>query len=72
MKSIIQNLAEEDFPRIRIGIGRPKEDFDKINYVIGSINEEQHNILQKGVSKAADAVEDIIKNGVDKAMNKFN
>jgi len=44
MKSIIQNIDAEDFTRIRIGIGRPKEEFDKINYVIGSINEEQHNI----------------------------
>ena len=72
MKSIIQHIGTEEFTRIRIGIGRPKEEFDKINYVIGSVNKEQHNILQKGVSLASEAVENIVKNGVDKAMNKFN
>lgn len=72
MKSIIQHIGTDEFKRIRIGIGRPKEEFDKINYVIGSVNEEQHNILQKGVSKAVVAVEEIIQNGVDKAMNKLN
>ena len=72
MKSIIQHIGTEEFTRIRIGIGRPKEECDKINYVIGSVNKEQHNILQKGVSLASEAVENIVKNGVDKAMNKFN
>ena len=40
MKSIIQMLGTEEFPRIRIGIGRPKYNGDEINYVIGAIPEE--------------------------------
>lgn len=72
MKSIIQNLGIEEFSRIRIGIGRPIHELDKINYVIGSIDQEEYAELQRGVEKAAEAVEEIIENGVDIAMNKYN
>lgn len=72
MKSIIENLNTTDFARIRIGIGQPEYKNDMINYVIGKVPEEEQNILHQGVQKAADAVEEIIKNGIDIAMNKFN
>ena len=72
MKSIIQMLGTEEFPRIRIGIGRPKHNGDEINYVIGSIPEEEIPELEKGTEKAKDAILEILKNGIDSAMNKFN
>lgn len=72
MKSIIQMIGTEEFPRIRIGIGRPKHSGDEINYVIGTIPEEENRILEKGVEKAKDAAIEILKNGIDIAMNKFN
>lgn len=72
MKSIIQMIGTEEFPRIRIGIGRPKHNGDEINYVIGTIPEEENSILEKGVEKAKDAAIEILKNGIDIAMNKFN
>ena len=72
MKSIVENLDSKDFPRIRIGIGKPDNDFDKINYVIGHVEKEEMEILEKGVNKAADAVIEILKSDVDTAMNKFN
>ena len=72
MKSIVGNLGSKDFPRVRIGIGKPENDFDKINYVIGYVSKEEMEILQKGVKKAADAVIEILKSNVDTAMNKFN
>ncbi len=72
MKSIIQELGNIDFPRIRIGIGTPEYKNDIINYVIGNIPEEEYAILQTGVEKAELAVEEIIKNGIDTAMNKYN
>ena len=43
-----------------------------INYVIGKVPEDEQKILQEGTAKAAEAVEEIIKNGIDKAMNKYN
>ena len=72
MKSIIQMLGTEQFARVRIGIGRPKHNGDEINYVIGAIPEEEIPKLDDGVEKAKDAVIEIIKNGIDSAMNKFN
>ena len=72
MKSIIQHLKNENFTRIRVGIGKPKGNLNMIEYVIGGIPEEEKQVLQEGVEKAKNAVVEILKNGIDKSMNKFN
>jgi len=72
MKSIIQKLGTEEFSRIRIGIGRPKHNGDEINYVIGAIPTEEIPKLEEGTEKAKDAIIEILKNGINSAMNKFN
>ena len=72
MKSIIQMLGTDEFTRIRIGIGRPMHSGDEINHVIGAIPEEEIPKLNEGIEKAKEAVIEILKNGVDNAMNKFN
>lgn len=72
MKSIVNILADDRFARVRVGIGKPLANEDIINYVIGSIPEEQIPKLNEGVEKAKDAVIEILKNGIDSAMNKFN
>ena len=55
-----------------VGIGQPEYKNDMINYVIGKVPEEEQKVLQEGVTKAAEAIEEILKNGIDIAMNKFN
>jgi PTH1 family peptidyl-tRNA hydrolase len=72
MKSIVNILSDDRFPRVRVGIGKPKYDDDIINYVIGPIPDEEIDGLNQGVEKAKDAVIEILKNGIDSAMNKFN
>ena len=72
MKSIIKILGTEEFARIRTGIGRPEHSGDDINYVIGAIPEEEIPKLDEGVEKAKEAVIEILKNGIDSAMNKLN
>lgn len=72
MKSVIENLQTTEFGRIRVGIGQPEHKNDMINYVIGKIPEEEQKILQEGTDKAEEAIEEILKNGIDIAMNKFN
>lgn len=72
MKSVIEKLNSTEFARVRVGIGQPEFKSDMINYVIGKIPEEEQKILQQGVERAAQAVEEIIKNGIDNTMNKFN
>ena len=72
MKSVVEKLNTEEFTRVRVGIGMPEENRDLISYVIGHVNEEEYNKLQLGIEKAEKAVIEILKNGVDIAMNKFN
>lgn len=72
MKSIISEIQTQEFPRIRIGIGRPTYEHDKINYVIGNIPEEEMEKLEEGIEKAKEATIDILAKGIDHAMNKFN
>ena len=72
MKSVVEELQTEDFARIRVGIGKPEFKNDMINYVIGAIPEEEVKILEEGTTKAKEATIEILKNGIDRAMNKFN
>ena len=72
MKSVVAELQSEEFARIRVGIGKPQYPNDMINYVIGAVPEEELEKLNEGCEKAKDACLQIIKNGLDKAMNEFN
>jgi len=72
MKSVVQNINTENFARVRIGIGTPTDKSDLISYVIGYVPEEEMKILDESTIKAKDAVVEILKNGIDNAMNKFN
>lgn len=72
MKSIVSNLSTEEFIRIRVGIGTPTYKNDMINYVLGKIADEEYEILEQGIKKAAQAVTMIINDGIDYAMNKCN
>ena len=72
MISVIQHIGTEDFTRIRVGIGRPENTEYIIDYVIGYIPEDEAKVLDEGCNIAKDAVIELIKNGVDSAMNKYN
>ena len=72
MKSMVHELGSEDFPRIRVGIGKPANEFDRINYVIGRIDAEEYAKLQEGQNLAVKAVSCWIREGIDNTMNKFN
>ena len=72
IKNIIQEIKTENFSRIRVGIGRPQLKGDDINYVIGAIPKEEISKLEDGIEKAEKAVIDLLNNGIDYAMNKYN
>ncbi len=73
LKSIINRLKTEEFGRIRIGIGSAaNENMDMVNFVIGRFTKDEIPVLEKAIIKTADAVIDIIENGIDYAMNKHN
>lgn len=72
MKSVVEKLKTTNFPHVRIGTGKPLIKSDLINYVIGKVSKEDYEILLKGIDTGREAVEEIVKNGVDRAMNVIN
>jgi PTH1 family peptidyl-tRNA hydrolase len=71
MKSIIYQLQTEKFSRIRVGIGRNKQ-MDLSSFVLQKFSKDEILQLTDVVKNAALAVDEIIENTVDSAMNKYN
>ena len=73
LKSIIQHLGSDQFPRIKVGVGSPQHaDHDIVDWVIGKPMGEDQKILLQTLEKAAEAVSAVIAQGPQKAMNRFN
>lgn len=72
MKSVVLELQTEDFPRIRIGIGNPTLKTDLLNYILTKIPEEEYKILEQSIDRASDAIIEMLHNGIDSAMNRYN
>ena len=73
LKNIIQHLGTDQFPRVRVGVGqKPHPDYDLADWVLGKFQGEDKKVMDAAVKRAADAVECILKEGVDRAMNRFN
>ncbi len=72
MGSIIAALRSRDIPRVRIGIGRPSEDVDEIKHVLGGFTTEEQPLIAEALSTARDAVMDVLRDGLERAMNLYN
>ncbi len=72
MKSVVARLGSDQFPRIRIGIGPLPEEWDIVRYVLSAIPEQSREALDQAIGRAAEAAELCIREGVMKAMNRFN
>lgn len=72
IESILVHLGKDTFTRVRIGIGRPPAGWETANYVLGRFTADEKAPMEDSITRAADAVESILKHGVDKAMNEFN
>lgn len=73
LKNIIQHLGTDQFPRLRVGVGeKPHPDYDLADWVLGKFQGEDKKTIDHAVKRAADAVECIIAEGLDRAMGKFN
>ena len=70
--STIERLGTKDFPRIRIGIGRPPGRMDPADYVLQNIPRDEMSTLSDVLNRAADAVLAFVKDGLNKSMNQFN
>ena len=71
MRSVVQCLASDQFPRIRIGLGDGRKGELK-DFVIGGFSKEEKAPLEEAVTRAALAAECIVDKGIDKAMNEYN
>ena len=73
LKNIIQHLGTDQFPRIRVGVGeKPHPDYDLADWVLGKFTGEDKKAIDAAVKRAADAIECILSDGLDKGMNRFN
>lgn len=70
IKNIILNLSTDVFPRIKVGVGQPKENL--VSFVTGKFSVEDRKIVEESFKAAAEAVEVMIKEGNTEAMNRFN
>jgi PTH1 family peptidyl-tRNA hydrolase len=72
LKDIINRLGTQEFPRLRVGVGRLPPQWDAADFVLGKFDEVDREIVNKGVRRAADAVEFWVKEDALKTMTKFN
>ena len=73
LKSIIQHLGTDQFPRVRIGVGeKPHPDYDMADWVLGKFVGPDKTAIDEATLRAAQAVECYLKDGPQKAMNQFN
>lgn len=76
LKSVILNLATEEFPRLRIGVGAPAADIngekDMINHVLGRFSRDEEKAVEEMTEKGAAAALAFCTEGIDAAMNSFN
>ena len=72
IKDLIQKLGTQKFIRIRVGVGAKPKDWDLADYVLGRIPGEEGKLVDEAQERACKAVETILSEGVDAAMNEFN
>lgn len=72
LSSIIERLKSGDFPRLRIGIGRPHPKIDAAEYVLSAFTRKEKEQVREMVGRAGDCCQSWIAKGIDETMNIFN
>jgi PTH1 family peptidyl-tRNA hydrolase len=78
MNSIISALGSEDFPRIRVGIGRPQAEEQPVsedaivNYVLSDFSPKEEAAIKPVIAKVTEAIDCFLTQGIEIAMSKFN
>ncbi len=72
LQDIIDRLGSEEFPRLRIGIGRPPGRMDAADYVLQDFTADELQIIDVALRRAADAVECWLTDGIELAMSRYN
>jgi PTH1 family peptidyl-tRNA hydrolase len=72
VESLIEEMGTSDFPRLKIGIGRPPEGVDPVEYVLNRFSDEEEEILTEVLRLAAGAALDAVTRGIEWAMSRYN
>lgn len=72
LRSIIDAVGCGDFPRLKIGIGRPETPMEITGYVLGNFSASERRTFAPVLENAAEAVRTILKHGIPSGMNRFN
>lgn len=72
IKSIIAHLGTQEFPRVKVGVGEKPKGWDLADYVLSRFGSEDRKVMDEAVKEASSAVQMMIGDGVDAAMNKYN
>jgi len=72
LKSIIYQIQVDDFPRIKVGIGKKPPYYDLADFVLSKFSLDERKLVDQAIKKASAAAEEFVKSGIDKAMNEFN
>ncbi len=71
MESIIARIGTTDFPRLRVGIGRPNPDAD-VDHVLGEFDEDEFRVMNETLERGVQAIDVWLADGLAPAMNKYN
>jgi len=71
LNSIISEIGTQEFPRLRIGVGRPTQS-NTIAHVLGGFTQAEQQDIAEALSSASGAIEAVLAEGVERAMNRFN
>ena len=72
IKSIIAQLGTQNFYRIKVGVGAKPKGWNLADYVLGRFSPEERIAVDKAIGDAADAVEMILRDGIEATMNHYN
>ena len=72
LKSIIQHLGTQAFPRVRVGVGRGDDRCDLVDHVLGRFEAGERETVSAAVLRAADASESFLADGIERVMSVFN
>ncbi len=72
MQSIIQRLGSQDFPRLRIGIGRPPGRMDPVDFVLQNFSADEEPVIEEALERAVAAIETWLAEGIEAAMERYN
>ena len=73
IKSIIYHLRSDNFPRIKLGVGKkPHPDYDLADWVLSDFSKDEAALMRKAAGEAIEALELMVNGEIDEAMSKFN